>query len=71
MISRFFLCFLTLAPGLFAQRELSGAAEIKLALDQLNTVGSVLMIAAHPDDEIQQFLPISPGDAISTRLTCR
>ena len=37
--------------SLRAQRELSGAAEIKLALDRLNVVGSVLMIAAHPDDE--------------------
>lgn len=34
-----------------AQRDLSGAAEVKLALDRLSTVGSVLMIAAHPDDE--------------------
>ena len=33
------------------QRELSGAAAAKLALDKLNVVGSVLMIAAHPDDE--------------------
>jgi LmbE family N-acetylglucosaminyl deacetylase len=33
------------------QRELSGAAEARLALDRLNVVGSVLMIAAHPDDE--------------------
>src|SRR3981081_1796230 len=35
----------------FAQRNLSGTPEIKLALDKLNVVGSVLMIAAHPDDE--------------------
>src|SRR5882724_9941157 len=34
-----------------AQRDLSGAAEITLQLQRLNTVGSVLMIAAHPDDE--------------------
>jgi LmbE family N-acetylglucosaminyl deacetylase len=34
-----------------AQRELSGAAQARLALDQLNVVASVLMIAAHPDDE--------------------
>ncbi len=40
--------YITLAP---AQRELSGAAEAKLALDRLNVVGSALMIAAHPDDE--------------------
>jgi len=39
-----------LAPAL-AQRELSGSAEARLSLDRLNVVGSVLMIAAHPDDE--------------------
>lgn len=40
-----------LPAGAAAQRVLSGSAEIKLALDRLNTVGSMLMIAAHPDDE--------------------
>src|SRR5271166_5503889 len=34
-----------------AQRDLSGTAELKLSLARLNVVGSVLMIAAHPDDE--------------------
>jgi LmbE family N-acetylglucosaminyl deacetylase len=34
-----------------AQLNLSGAEEIKLALDKLNVLGTVLMIAAHPDDE--------------------
>lgn len=34
-----------------AQRELSGAAESRLAIEKLNVTGSVLMIAAHPDDE--------------------
>src|SRR4051812_18568249 len=34
-----------------AQRDLSGAAEITLQLEKLNVLGSVLMIAAHPDDE--------------------
>ena len=38
------------APA-FAQRELSGTAQARLSLDRLNVVGSVLMIAAHPDDE--------------------
>src|SRR5579859_3411329 len=33
------------------QRDLSGAAEIALQLEKLNVLGSVLMIAAHPDDE--------------------
>ena len=34
-----------------AQDNLAGAAQIRLALARLNVVGSVLMIAAHPDDE--------------------
>ena len=33
------------------QRNLSGTPEIELALHKLNVLGSVLMIAAHPDDE--------------------
>ncbi len=33
------------------QKDLSGAAEIALQLEKLNVLGSVLMIAAHPDDE--------------------
>src|SRR5438445_3602405 len=41
---------LTFAPA-EAQRDLSGAAEIELQLEKLNVLGSVLMIAAHPDDE--------------------
>ncbi|HEX5228920.1 MAG TPA: PIG-L family deacetylase [Bryobacteraceae bacterium] len=44
------LCATCLSPA-FAQRELSGSAETRIALDRLNVVGSVLMIAAHPDDE--------------------
>ncbi len=35
----------------FGQRNLSGTPEIELALHKLNVLGSVLMIAAHPDDE--------------------
>src|SRR5260370_37282789 len=34
-----------------AQRDLYGAAEIELQLEKLNVLASVLMIAAHPDDE--------------------
>jgi len=34
-----------------AQPNLSGEARIRLALERLNTLGSVLMIGAHPDDE--------------------
>jgi LmbE family N-acetylglucosaminyl deacetylase len=34
-----------------AQRELSGSAAAQLSLQRLGVTGSVLMIAAHPDDE--------------------
>ncbi len=34
-----------------AQPDLAGAAETKTALERLKVLGSVLMIAAHPDDE--------------------
>lgn len=47
----FFAAALLLAPACLAQKQLSGVAETKLALDRLPVTGSVLMIAAHPDDE--------------------
>ena len=34
-----------------AQRQLSGAAETRLALERLGVTASVMMIGAHPDDE--------------------
>src|SRR5579871_203315 len=40
-----------LAVSLWPQRELAGSARVRLALDRLNVCASVLMIAAHPDDE--------------------
>jgi len=44
------LSLLFVCSGSFAQKQLN-ASEIKLALNKLNTLGSVLYIAAHPDDE--------------------
>ena len=41
----------SMAVPSLAQRDLAGTPEIKLALDRLEVLGSVLMIAAHPDDE--------------------
>src|SRR5438045_179289 len=43
--------FLLIFAPVQAQRDLAGAADIQLRLEKLNVVGSVLMIAAHPDDE--------------------
>jgi len=45
------LLLVLIAGPLAAQRELAGAARIRLALERLNVLGAVLMIAAHPDDE--------------------
>jgi LmbE family N-acetylglucosaminyl deacetylase len=42
--------FLFISVSSFAQKQMN-AAEIKLALKKLNTLGSVLYVAAHPDDE--------------------
>jgi len=44
-----FLCIIQFFSTINAQQLTS--SEIKLALNKLNTVGSVLYIAAHPDDE--------------------
>ena len=47
---------LLLLPGRLAYAQPAGSAEIELNLQKLNTVGSVLMIAAHPDDENTNLL---------------
>ena len=44
-------CSAILLSPLQAQRNISGEAEIRLALDRLTALGSVMMIGAHPDDE--------------------
>ena len=44
-----------LAP-IRGQRSLTGEIEIRQALEKLNTLGSVMMIGAHPDDEREQVL---------------
>jgi LmbE family N-acetylglucosaminyl deacetylase len=47
--------FSCVAPAL-AQRDMAGTRELELALKKLNVLGSVLMIAAHPDDENSALL---------------
>jgi LmbE family N-acetylglucosaminyl deacetylase len=54
-----FLSFLLLLSftSIYAQPlQCKNSAEIKLALDKLNVLGSVLYVAAHPDDENSAFL---------------
>ncbi|MGH9628961.1 MAG: PIG-L family deacetylase, partial [Bryobacteraceae bacterium] len=55
-VLRAVLASLLTVSALSAQPALAGATEIRLALERLNTLGSVLMIAAHPDDENTELL---------------
>jgi LmbE family N-acetylglucosaminyl deacetylase len=50
VFSPVFLCALLLSPSQ-AQRNISGEVAIRQALERLDTLGSVMMIGAHPDDE--------------------
>ncbi len=57
MTKKIFLLFIILIESILCQpSESLNASEIKIALKKLNTVGSVLYIAAHPDDENTAFL---------------
>ena len=57
MIKRTFFIILILITSSFSQpKESLNSSEIKIALEKLNTLGSVLYIAAHPDDENTAFL---------------
>ena len=59
--------FLTHSIPACGQRNLSGMPEIELALHKLNVLGSVLMIAAHPDDENTALLAYyARGQAVRT-----
>ena len=63
-----FILLLTIATSIKAQPErIKDAAELKLALEKLNTLGSVLYIAAHPDDENNALLAyFSSGKLLRT-----
>jgi LmbE family N-acetylglucosaminyl deacetylase len=50
------LLFLLFISSSFSQSKQLNSSEIKSALKKLNTVGSVLYIAAHPDDENTRLL---------------
>jgi LmbE family N-acetylglucosaminyl deacetylase len=52
-----FILLMALSSSLKSQPEkIRDAAELKLALEKLNVLGSVLYIAAHPDDENETLL---------------
>lgn len=57
MTKRIFLLLLISVEVILCQpSESLNSSEIKIALEKLNTLGSVLYIAAHPDDENTSFL---------------
>ncbi len=64
--------FLLVALGLFCsyttfsqQRKQPSAAEIKLKLNKLNFLGSVLYVAAHPDDENTRAIAFLANDRLA------
>src|SRR5581483_11730462 len=50
------LLVLGLLPIRGQRSNISGEIEIRQALERLNTLGSAMMIGAHPDDEREQVL---------------
>ncbi len=57
MFKKLILVTAAITFSIFAQpKESLNSSEIKLALKKLNRLGSVLYIAAHPDDENTEFL---------------
>lgn len=57
MCKQIFLLIIAAASFIFSQpSESLNSSEIKIALERLNTLGTVLYIAAHPDDENTAFL---------------
>jgi LmbE family N-acetylglucosaminyl deacetylase len=54
----FYICIILFfgSAGLFAQTEIATSTDIYKALKKLNVLGSVLYIAAHPDDENTSIL---------------
>ena len=55
--------WLFILSSLFAQKGLEwDAAKIKLQMEKLNTLGTVLYVAAHPDDENTTLITYSSND---------
>ncbi len=57
MLKRILLFLIVITSVLFSQpAESLNSSEIKIALKRLNTLGTVLYLAAHPDDENTAFI---------------
>jgi LmbE family N-acetylglucosaminyl deacetylase len=63
---RSFILFLLLLSNLtFAQNRQPSSSEIKLKLKKLNFLGSVLYVAAHPDDENTRAITFLANDRLA------
>lgn len=66
-LPRLLLVWMVAALPAAAQRDISGSVRVWLALEKLRTLGSALMIAAHPDDENTNLLAyLARGRKITT-----
>lgn len=63
---RFFIIFLLLSVGVHAQYRQPHASQILLKLKKLNFLGSVLYVAAHPDDENTRVIAWLANDRLAT-----
>ena len=65
-MNRYYLLLITLIFPIFlnAQMQQMNAADIALGIEKLNVKGSVLYIAAHPDDENTRLLAYLAKEAV-------
>ena len=59
------LCLLLFALPGYSQFHQPGSSEIKLKLKKLNFLGSVLYVAAHPDDENTRAITYLANDRLA------
>jgi len=59
------LCLLLLVPVLSYSQKQPSASEIRLRLKKLNFLGSVLYVAAHPDDENTRVIAYLANDRLA------
>ncbi len=56
ILAAFFVCLLVLPVLAGPSRPWQGASELRELLDRLNTLGSILILGAHPDDERETMI---------------
>ena len=56
ILAAFFVCLFVLPALAGPSRSWEGASELRKLLDRLNTLGSILILGAHPDDERETMI---------------